>query len=442
MKRNINIEQCSNKKIKITLKKDNEKTDINIKNQDNSDVKQIIKNRNILNYFNKYTTQQKESFIKEYIKLNDGDNTDKPYIFKLTENKKIPMKIKKVIYNKIKIFMLLNKGDNEYYKLNKWIDNSLKIPYNNDKKLSININKGTDKCKKYIDFCINKLDEIVYGMNDAKSQFIQLIAKIILNPKSIGQSIALKGPMGTGKTTLLKGISKILNRDLVLIPLGGASDGSYLEGHSYTYEGSTYGKIVDLLIQCKSSNPIIFFDELDKVSNTYKGDEIIGILTHITDSTQNTEFYDKYFSEISIDLSRCLFVFSYNEEHKVNKILKDRLYVIETNGYNIQDKIMISTQYLIPNIQKELKHNEVIFNNNNIQYIIEKTTNEKGVRNLKRSLEIIITKLNLFTILSEKQLKKKELIFKNIKFPFKIDNRMIDILLQPLSQPQYLSMYL
>ena len=123
-----------------------------------------------------------------------------------------------------------------------------------------------------------------------------------MNPTAVGTAIAIKGPMGTGKTTLVKeGISKILNRPYQLIALGGATDSSFLEGHSYTYEGSTYGKIVDILIQSKSSNPVIFFDELDKVSDSPKGDEITGILTHLTDSTQNCNFHDKYFSEIDFD---------------------------------------------------------------------------------------------------------------------------------------------
>ena len=136
----------------------------------------------------------------------------------------------------------------------------------------------------------------------------------VTNPEAIGTAIAIKGPPGTGKTTLIKnGISKILGREFAFIALGGATDSSFLEGHSITYEGSTWGKIVDILIQCRSMNPVIYFDELDKISETPKGDEITGILTHLTDVTQNDKFHDKFFSEIDFDLSKCLFIFSYND---------------------------------------------------------------------------------------------------------------------------------
>ena len=91
----------------------------------------------------------------------------------------------------------------------------------------------------------------------------------------------------------------------------------YFGGHSYTYEGSTWGKIVEILVKSKCMNPIIYFDELDKVSDTPKGEEIIGILTHLTDTTQNSKFHDKYFSELDFDLSRCMFIFSYNDESKI-----------------------------------------------------------------------------------------------------------------------------
>ena len=138
-----------------------------------------------------------------------------------------------------------------------------------------------------------------------------------MNNKKI---IWLTGQPGSGKTTLAKkGIAKCLkdingeSRPFAFIAIGGSSNASVLDGHSYTYVGSTWGKIVEILIEKKCMNPIFFIDELDKVSRTEHGREIISILTHIIDSTQNTTFQDKYFSGIDIDLSKALFIFSYND---------------------------------------------------------------------------------------------------------------------------------
>ena len=119
------------------------------------------------------------------------------------------------------------------------------------------------------------------------------------------------GPMGNGKTTLVKeGIAKMINRPFEFISLGGATDSCYLDGHSYTYEGSIPGKIVDIVKKAKCMNPVIYFDELDKVSETPKGEEIINLLIHLTDFSQNDHFIDKYYNNIPIDLSKALFIFS------------------------------------------------------------------------------------------------------------------------------------
>ena len=263
-------------------------------------------------------------------------------------------------------------------------------------------------------------------------QIMQLIGQLITNPESVGTSIALQGPMGTGKTTLIKeGISKILNREFAFIALGGSTDSAFLEGHSYTYEGSTWGKIVDILVHCKTMNPIIYFDELDKVSATPKGDEIIGILTHLTDTSQNSEFHDKYFSEIDFDLSRCLFIFSYNDESAINPILKDRMYTIKTNGYNKKEKIIISKDYLIPKIVKQVNIGieDVIINDEIIDVLISNyTSNEQGVRNLKRCLEIIYTKLNLYRLVKPGTKMFTDKL--NIKFPLILNNNIIKTLIK------------
>ena len=238
----------------------------------------------------------------------------------------------------------------------------------------------------------------------------------------------------THNTSLVKeGISKILNREFAFIPLGGATDSSYLEGHSYTYEGSTWGKIVDILIRSKSMNPVIYFDELDKISETPKGEEIIGILTHLTDTTQNSQFHDKYFAEIDFDLSKCLFIFSYNDPLKVNPILLDRMYKIKTNGYQIKDKIVIAKNYLIPKIRYEVnfKEGDIIIPDVTLNYIIDNyTEKEDGVRNLKRCIEIVYKKLNLYRLV-----KPGTTLFENdntlvVEFPFTVTNDIVNNLIK------------
>jgi ATP-dependent Lon protease len=238
----------------------------------------------------------------------------------------------------------------------------------------------------------------------------------------------------THNTSLVKeGISKILNREFAFIPLGGATDSSYLEGHSYTYEGSTWGKIVDILIRSKSMNPVIYFDELDKISETPKGEEIIGILTHLTDTTQNSQFHDKYFAEIDFDLSKCLFIFSYNDPLKVNPILLDRMYKIKTTGYQIKDKIVIANQYLIPKIRYEVnfKEGDIIIPDATLNYIIENYTDkEDGVRNLKRCIEIVYKKLNLYRLVKPGTTLFEKDTTLVVKFPFTVTDDIVNNLIK------------
>jgi len=203
----------------------------------------------------------------------------------------------------------------------------------------------------------------------------------------------------THNTSLIKdGLAKAINLPFSFITLGGATDGALLEGHSFTYEGSHYGKICESLIKSKCMNPILFFDELDKVSNTYRGDEIYSILTHITDSTQNEQFYDRYFSEIELDISKSLMIFSFNDETTISPILKDRMIIIRVPGYNVEEKIIISKEYLIPKLleQYNISKTDIVFPDNIISEMIALLEPEKGVRTLKRNIESIIGWLNMY----------------------------------------------
>jgi ATP-dependent Lon protease len=276
-----------------------------------------------------------------------------------------------------------------------------------------------------------------------------MLGQWITNPDAMGTAIAIKGPPGTGKTTLVKeGISKILSREFAFLPLGGATDSSFLEGHSYTYEGSKWGQIVQILIQSKCMNPVIYFDELDKISDTPKGEEITGILTHLTDTTQNSQYHDKYFSEIDFDLSKCLFIFSYNDESRVNSILKDRMYRIETKGYETKEKMVIARQYMLPKIREQVNFgpDDVVIPDDTLQYIITNkklTQEESGVRNMKRCLEIIHTKLNLFRLMkADDNMLTKEIGIK-VEFPFTVSRQHVDQLIknEEKQSQSLLSMY-
>jgi ATP-dependent Lon protease len=325
-------------------------------------------------------------------------------------------------------------GSGEFYKIKNWVDTFMRVPFGKFESLPLSIEDGVEKCHEFMENAQKTLDEAVYGLNDAKMQIMQMLGQLLTNPKAIGTAIAIHGPPGTGKTSLVKeGISKILNRPFAFIALGGATDSSFLEGHSYTYEGSTWGKIVQILIDSNCMNPVIYFDELDKISDTPRGEEIAGILTHLTDTSQNTQFHDKYFAEINFDLSKCLFIFSYNDESKVNPILKDRMYRIQTKGYNQKQKTQIANNYLLPKIREQVRFNtdEIIIPDEVVQYLVDTHCNkEDGVRNLKRCLEIIHTKLNLYRLMKPGTNLFEEDMSIKVEFPLTINKEIVDKLIK------------
>ena len=390
---------------------------------------------NDLEYFKKHLTiQQQRAMIDEMNAVAKVTEIEKPYKLTLLESD-IPRDMKAVAIRKIGMLQYMEPGCGEYCKLKTWVDAFMQIPFNRNKNLPITISDGVEQCHEFMTSAKTRLDTAVYGLNDAKMQIMQMVGQWIANPAAIGTAVAIHGPPGTGKTSLVKeGISKILGRDFAFIALGGATDSSCLEGHSYTYEGSVWGKIADILIRCKSSNPVIYFDELDKISETSKGEEIVGILTHLTDTSQNSQFHDKYFSEVAFDLSKCLFIFSYNDESRVNPVLLDRMYKIKTTGYNTKDKTFIAQNYLIPRIRSEVAFAEgdIIIPDAVVEHIVENHTNkEAGVRNLKRCLETVYTKLNLHRLMRPgTQLFDDKETSLEVSFPYTVSREVVDKLIK------------
>ena len=383
-----------------------------------------------LKYWKKISKTEKQLLFRLEKELEKYEFNEEPERFRIL---KIPVNlaVKNNIMQKLLQIEMMEPSDPEYFKLNRWLEGILKIPFGKYINLPVSKNDSKDKISNFVSKVSDDMNSSTFGHIDAKNKIMQIVCQWISNQKSMGNVIALQGPPGIGKTSLVRnGISKALNRPFHMIALGGATDSTVLEGHGYTYEGSTWGRIANILMESKVMNPIIFFDELDKVSGTKHGEEIIGVLTHLTDQTQNSAFSDKYFSGIDLDLSRCLFVFSYNDESAINPILKDRLIRINLNGFSCEDKISIAKEYilrdLVDNIGMEPK--DVVFTDEILRKIINEYTEEEGVRGLRRCLETILLKLNMakYTTIGNE--------IKNLSFPVVMNEELVKTLLSNKSK--------
>jgi ATP-dependent Lon protease len=383
-----------------------------------------------MEYYHYLDSKKKEEIFNLTKEIYEYNGSNIPLRFKVIESH-MDMKTKAIALENIDKMAEMDVSTGEHSKMDHWINGLMRIPFGKYNSIPVNPESSIEEKRKYIQDTYKTLDKAIYGHKEAKTHMLQVIGKWMKNPDSGGNVLAIQGPMGNGKTTLVKeGISKVLNRPFHFIALGGASDSAYFDGHCYTYEGSHWGRIVQILQESKCMNPIIYFDELDKISDTTKGDEITHMLTHLTDPSQNSLFQDNYFPGVNLDLSKALFIFSYNDESKVNKILKDRMYVIHTKGFKTEDKIKICNEYLIPDIFSTFAFDtkEIVFTDDIVKTIIEKyTEGEEGVRNLKRCIETIISKINIH-ILSDGD---NGLSFKldDIVLPFTLTEAQVEILL-------------
>lgn len=361
--------------------------------------------------------------------VKDGDVPSKFRILDLP----IPDMVKATVIKKVDMLEKME-ADGENYKLRAWVEGFLRVPFGRVVPLPVKLDDGPKPCAKFLADTRKTLDLAVYGMDAAKTQIMQILAQWISNPASVGNVIALKGPMGVGKTSFAKhGVAKVLRRPFEFFSLGGASDAANFVGHSFTYEGSTWGRIADSLMTAQCMNPVMYFDELDKVSETAHGQEIVSMLIHMTDRSQNSQFHDRYFAGIDFDLSQCLFVFSFNDESKVHPVLKDRMQVIHCSGYSADEKIIILTQYVWPQLLERIKLTEVSLADDAIKFLIsEYSKEEEGVRTLMRAVESLLTRINLLRIADE-QTAKSYKFYTKMTFPLAITADLVRHILADMS---------
>jgi ATP-dependent Clp protease ATP-binding subunit ClpA len=241
----------------------------------------------------------------------------------------------------------------------------------------------------------NYLDSVVFGHRGAKQAILERLYSWISSPQSPQRPLALWGPPGNGKTTLArKGLAEVIGRPFSFIGLGGSADASYLLGHGYTYEGSQPGKIVECLSQARAMNPVIYFDELDKISGTTRGDELANVLIHLTDTTQNDVFRDRYLHGLDLDLRGALLVFSFNDKTSIPPVLLDRLDIVETEPFSREGQKTVLKDYIIPELLYEVGASKGSFYlaEEALDALLEKVDTTLGVRAAKAVVQQLLVK--------------------------------------------------
>ncbi len=369
-------------------------------------IHQIFKNQEdegedeIVKYYSKLPEKERKEIMAHIKEINNFQSGNKPILFQIME---MPLSIAQKNHI-LKTYTTLMSSRFPEKKLRAWFDALMTIPFGKYKGINLNEIKPK-KVMGFLNGLETAMNNAAYGHDEAKRQIIQMMGQQIRNPKSKGNMLGIYGPPGNGKTTLIKeGIAKAMDKPFIFISLGGATDSSFLEGHSYTYEGSIYGRIVNGLITAKCMDPIIYFDELDKISKTHKGDEITNILVHLTDPVQNSHFRDKYFHGIDIDLSRATMIFSFNDPSNVNPILMDRITTVETKYLMIAQKLHIAQNYLLPEMMKDMGLNpgDVVVDDDTIRFMIDNWTHEGGVRKLKSLLYSVCREVNIANLTKAK----------------------------------------
>jgi ATP-dependent Lon protease len=359
-----------------------------------------------------------------------GTNTTKQSMMFRILTMQLPPETQAMVLSKYNALQTMDPGVGEYYKQRAWLDKLTSLPLGIYKDIPVKLSDGAESCGAFMERARRCLADAIYGQEEAKMQILQFIATKIANPSARGLSLLLAGPPGIGKTSIIKnGIAKALDWPFQFVSLGGDSDASTYVGHQVVYEGSHCGKLANSLIASKSMSMVLMFDELDKISATPKGEEVQNLLVHLTDPVQNADFEDKYLSGIPLDLSRVLFMFSANDLNKIDRVLMDRMIVIELKGYSDKDKLAIAENFLLPAALREVGLDEkVSIGKEVLEHILKDyAREEQGVRELKRCVEAVVQKINMLRIFNAKDL---PFHIPEFQLPFIVKKAHVDLFLK------------
>lgn len=350
-----------------------------------------------LNYAQQSKIRKSGQYIKQELdRIKKMTLDDMDYKQQCAMNNNMSDYVKKCVLSRLDE---MKNNNSEYHKNLLYVKTLIEYPWVSDDYCDVFTTIGNDinKCREKLKSIKEDFDSRVFGQTEFKTVICDIIGKWFSNPNSMGKAIGLQGPPGCGKTLIASGLGKVIGVPFQEIHLGGLEDGSVLNGHSFTYSGAQPGLIVTKMVMAGEPRCVLFFDELDKACAKHGTNEIFNVLIHATDPNTNSKFSDKFFQDVTFPLNKCIFVFSFNDESKIDPILKDRMEIIRVSPYSMTDKIEISKKHLIPELLDGvgIERDSIILTQNTLEYIIDKYTLEAGVRKLRNCIEKIFLKLNV-----------------------------------------------
>ena len=339
-----------------------------------------------------YYLKEKISVMKEEL----GDFSQDDDVIEIVDRVKdadIPKEVREKLEAEIKKLTKMQPFSAESSVIRNYIEAVLDLPWNKETKDVLDLKKASEI-----------LERDHYGLKDAKEKVLDYLAVKTLNPSMNGAILCLSGPPGIGKTSLVKSIAESMGRKFVRVSLGGVRDEAEIRGHRRTYVGSMPGKIMKAMKEAGTKNPVILLDEIDKMSNDYKGDPASAML-EVLDPEQNKSFEDHYI-DMPFDLSKVFFVATANDLRTVSAPLRDRMDILQLSSYTEFEKLHIAQNFLLKQAQKEngLANIDIKIPDKVMFKLIDEYTREAGVRNLKREIINICRKLAREVV--EKDVKK------------------------------------
>ena len=339
-----------------------------------------------------YYLKEKISVMKEEL----GDFSQDDDVIEIVDRVKdadIPKEVREKLEAEIKKLTKMQPFSAESSVIRNYIEAVLDLPWNKETKDVLDLKKASQI-----------LERDHYGLKDAKEKVLDYLAVKTLNPSMNGAILCLSGPPGIGKTSLVKSIAESMGRKFVRVSLGGVRDEAEIRGHRRTYVGSMPGKIMKAMKEAGTKNPVILLDEIDKMSNDYKGDPASAML-EVLDPEQNKSFEDHYI-DMPFDLSKVFFVATANDLRTVSAPLRDRMDILQLSSYTEFEKLHIAQNFLLKQAQKEngLADIDIKIPDKVMFKLIDEYTREAGVRNLKREIINICRKLAREVV--EKKVKK------------------------------------